>query len=218
MRSVLIVLGIAVAAIFFSALLTPSKNLTHRPQDREWERKEAATKASNVGDSPKAASNSEEFNPPREGVMTTVLTVQGKGDITIELYPKAAPKTVAEFVRLIKSRYYDGIKFHRVEPDFVVQAGDPQSRTKPLDDPMMGSGGSGQTIPFETNQLGHVTGAVAMALKAARSDTGDGQFFINLKPNHFLDGNYCVFGKVTNGMDVVKKIAKGDTIAQFVVK
>jgi len=218
MRSVLIVLGIAIVAIVLSAVLTPSKDLTDRPQDREWERKERASQAASAGPPMQATSRSEEFNPPKEGAIQAVLTVQGKGNITIELYPKAAPKTVAEFVRLIKEKYYDGIKFHRVVPDFVVQAGDPQSRTMSLDDPMMGSGGTGNFVDFETNKLQHVTGAVAMALSSPRSDTANGQFFINLKPNHALDGDYCVFGKVLEGMDVVKKIEKGDVIEQFVVK
>jgi len=144
------------------------------------------------------------------------MTIEKRGKITIELYPEEAPKTVAHFLELIKKKFYDGIRVHRVEPDFVVQAGDPQTRTKGVDAPGIGTGGSGKNIPFEGNRRTHETGTVAMALSAPKSDTGDSQFFINLKPNHFLDGSYCVFGKVTKGMDVVKKIEKGDRIVRIV--
>jgi cyclophilin family peptidyl-prolyl cis-trans isomerase len=143
---------------------------------------------------------------------TYKMTIEKKGDITIELYAKDAPKTVAHLQELIKKKFYDGMLIHRVEPNFVVQAGDPNTKTKGVDAPGIGSGGSGKNIPFEENKHTHETATLGMALSAPRSATGDSQWFINLKPNHFLDGNYCVFGKVTKGMDVVAKIVKGDKI------
>ena len=147
---------------------------------------------------------------------SVVMTVAGRGKITIELYPSKAPKTVAHFRSLVKRKFYDGILIHRVEPDFVVQAGDPQTKTLGVNAPAIGSGGSGKNIPFEENDLKHLPGTVAMALSAPHSATGDSQWFINLKRTAFLDVDYCVFAKVTKGMDVVKKLRIGDKIASIV--
>ncbi len=143
------------------------------------------------------------------------LTVAERGKITIELFKKDAPKTVAHMLDLFKKKFYDGILIHRVDAGFVVQAGDPQTKTKGISGPEIGTGGSGKNIPFETNDKTHEEGTMAMALSGPRSATGDSQWFINLSPNHMLDGDYCVFGKVTKGMDVVKKIAKGDKIVSM---
>lgn len=156
------------------------------------------------------------------------LTIEGRGKVLLELYPNKAPKTVAHIVDLCKHRFYNGILVHRVEPGFVVQAGDPKTKTlKPQELATMsdakkrelaiGAGGSGKKIPFEQNDLTHVPGTIAMALSAPRSDTGDSQWFINLVSNHQLDGDYCVFGKVIKGMEVVKKIQVGDRIASMSV-
>ncbi|MCC6731372.1 MAG: peptidylprolyl isomerase [Chthonomonadales bacterium] len=142
------------------------------------------------------------------------ITVAHRGKVTIALFPKDAPKTVAHFLGLVRKGFYDGIVVHRVEPGFVVQAGDPQTKTRPFTDPAIGSGGSGRNIPFERSAKPHEIGTVAMALSAPRSATGDSQWFINLAPNHQLDGDYCVFGKVTKGMDVVRKIKPGDRIVR----
>jgi len=158
-----------------------------------------------------------------DGVVRLEMSVEGRGQIKIELYSKDAPKTVAHIVALCKKGFYDGILIHRVEPGFVVQAGDPKTRTlKPKELATMsdmkkrelgiGGGDSGKTIPFEENDRTHLTGTLGMALSAPRSNTGDSQWFVNLSSNHQLDGDYCVFGKVTAGMQVVRKIAVGDRI------
>ncbi len=153
------------------------------------------------------------------------VSVKHRGDFVLALYPKAAPKTVAHFVALVNKKFYDGILFHRVIPGFVAQAGDPKSKKvhgsdiAHLSDTEVGAryglgmGGSGTTIPFERNSLTNQPGTIAMALSAPASDTGDSQFFINLVDNQSLDGQYCVFGKVIKGMDVVMKIRQGDRIA-----
>jgi cyclophilin family peptidyl-prolyl cis-trans isomerase len=143
------------------------------------------------------------------------LVVANRGTITIELFQKDAPKTVAHILDLVKRKFYDGILIHRVEPNFVVQAGDPQTKTRGVDASGIGTGGSGKNIPFETNNRTHEAGTLGMALSAPRSATGDSQWFINLSNNNFLDGNYCVFGKVTKGMDVVRKIERGDKIVRM---
>lgn len=156
------------------------------------------------------------------------LVVEGRGRVLLDLYPSKAPKTVAQIVRLCKSGFYNGILVHRVEPGFVVQAGDPKTKTlKPnelatMDDQQkarlgIGAGGSGSRVPFERNSLTHVPGTIAMALSAPRSDTADSQWFINLASNHQLDGDYCVFGKVVKGMEVVEKIRVGDRIRSMSV-
>jgi cyclophilin family peptidyl-prolyl cis-trans isomerase len=143
------------------------------------------------------------------------MTVADRGKVTLELYAKEAPKTTAHIVDLCRKKFYDGILIHRVEPGFVVQAGDPKTRTEGIDGPMIGSGGSGRNIPFEVNSRTHETGSLGMALSAPRSATGDSQWFINLGPNHQLDGDYCVFGKVTKGMALVKQIKRGDKIVSI---
>lgn len=146
---------------------------------------------------------------------TVEIAFAGKDRVLVELYQKEAPQTVAHMLDLCKKRFYDGILVHRVEPGFVVQAGDPQTKTKGVRAPGIGSGGSGKNIPFETNSRTHQVGTMAMALSAPRSATGDSQWFINLEANHQLDGDYCVFGKVIKGMDVVRGIKVGDKIVSM---
>ncbi len=153
-----------------------------------------------------------------------VMQVKGRGAMTIELYQKDAPKTVAHFLKLVKEKFYNGILFHRVIPGFVAQAGDPNSKKikgsliRSLSDQQvfsryhLGAGGSGTNIPFEQNSHTNQPGTLAMALSQPQSDTGDSQFFINLVYNASLDGNYCVFGKVVKGMKVLKSIRQGDRI------
>ena len=127
------------------------------------------------------------------------------GPITIQFYPKKAPKTVSRITHLIQSKFYDGVTFHRVIPNFVVQGGDPTGT---------GSGGSGKTLPAEFNDIPHTKGAVAMARKSGL-DTADSQFYIALSRLKHLDGKYTVFGQVTEGLEVVDKIRKGDKIISF---
>ena len=155
------------------------------------------------------------------------LSVAGKGVITIELYQKEAPKTVAHFLKLVNEKFYDGILFHRVIAGFMAQTGDPASmkvdgsKIRDLSDEQvsaqyhLGMGGSGENIPFEKNNLSNDRGTLAMALSAPHSATGDSQFFINFVPNTRLNGDYCVFGKVIKGMDVVDKLQQGDRISSI---
>jgi peptidyl-prolyl cis-trans isomerase B (cyclophilin B) len=131
---------------------------------------------------------------------TAVITMEKGGEITIEFFPEDAPKTVENFVTLAKKGFYDGLTFHRVEPNFVVQGGDPKGN---------GTGGPGYTIKAEFNKQKHVRGVVAMA-RSQNPDSAGSQFYITLAPAHFLDGQYTVFGKVTSGMEVVDKIRVGD--------
>ena len=131
---------------------------------------------------------------------TAVITMEKGGEINIEFFPEDAPKTVENFVTLAKKGFYDGVTFHRVEPNFVVQGGDPKGN---------GTGGPGYTIKDEFNKQKHVRGVLAMARTQAPNSAGS-QFYITLAPAHFLDGQYTVFGRVTSGMEVVDKIKVGD--------
>jgi cyclophilin family peptidyl-prolyl cis-trans isomerase len=140
---------------------------------------------------------------------TAVITMEKGGEFVIELFPQDAPKTVENFAKLAKSGFYDGVSFHRVEPGFVAQAGDPQTKTLPPGDRRLGTGGPGYTIKAEFNKQPHVRGTVAMA-RTQNPDSAGSQFYICFKPAPSLDGQYTVFGQVTQGMDVVDAIKVGD--------
>ena len=128
------------------------------------------------------------------------------GSIIVELYPAVAPKTVANFETLVNKGFYNGLTFHRVEPGFVVQGGDPDGT---------GTGGPGYTVPGEINaNAHHLRGTLATARPSAqvnppRASSGS-QFYICLDKAPFLDGQYTIFGGVIKGMDVVDQIQKGD--------
>jgi len=140
--------------------------------------------------------------------MATIETAKGK--IVFEMYPDVAPKTVARITELIKKGFYDGLTFHRVEPGFVIQGGDPKGN---------GTGGSGVNLPAEFNKMKHVTGTVAMA-RATDPNSADSQFYICLGPAPFLDGNYTVFGQVTDktSLEVIQKIRVGDVMKKVTVQ
>ena len=123
-----------------------------------------------------------------------------KGDIHIEFFDKDAPNTVKNFKDLIQDGFYDGLNFHRVIPNFVIQGGCPNGT---------GTGGPGYHIPCEINTQKHLAGSLSMA--HAGKDTGGSQFFICHSPQPHLDGVHTVFGK-TSDMDVVNSIEPGDTI------
>jgi peptidylprolyl isomerase/peptidyl-prolyl cis-trans isomerase B (cyclophilin B) len=131
---------------------------------------------------------------------TAVIVLEKGGEIRIELYPEDAPKTVESFITLSKKGFYDGLTFHRVEPGFVAQGGDPKGD---------GTGGPGYTLKAEFNQRKHVRGTVAMA-RSASPDSAGSQFYICFAPASHLDGKYTVFGQVVKGMEVVDQIKRGD--------
>jgi peptidyl-prolyl cis-trans isomerase B (cyclophilin B) len=137
-----------------------------------------------------------------------------KGTLVAELYDDAAPKTVANFEKLANSGFYDGVKFHRVIADFVVQGGDPYSKGGEHAKGPVGTGGPGYTIPDELkgNNYKHEVGALSMA--HAGPNTGGSQFFIVLNEanTRHLNGVHTVFGKVTKGLDVVKQIKANDVM------
>ena len=146
--------------------------------------------------------------------MKTATFDTNRGTITAELYDQDAPKTVENFEKLANAGFYDGVKFHRVIPDFVVQGGDPYSRDLPEGDPRIGSGGPGYKIKCETagNPRKHDVGALSMA--HAGKDTGGSQFFICHSPQAHLDRKHTVFGQVVSGLEVVDKIQVGDKMTR----
>jgi peptidyl-prolyl cis-trans isomerase B (cyclophilin B) len=125
-----------------------------------------------------------------------------RGPVRVELYPEKAPLTVANFVNLARRGFYDGLNFHRVIKDFMVQGGCPQGT---------GTGGPGYKFEDEANNgVRHERGVLSMA--NAGPNTNGSQFFITHVATPWLDGKHTVFGKVVDGMDVVDKVAQGDTI------
>ena len=125
-----------------------------------------------------------------------------RGQIKVELYPEKAPLTVASFVNLARKGFYDGLNFHRVIPDFMIQGGCPKGT---------GTGGPGYKFEDETNNgVHHERGVLSMA--NAGPNTNGSQFFITHVKTDWLDGKHTVFGKVTEGMEVVDAVKQGDTI------
>ncbi|KKT86799.1 MAG: Peptidyl-prolyl cis-trans isomerase [Microgenomates group bacterium GW2011_GWA1_Microgenomates_45_10] len=176
-----------------------------------------------------------------EKVLVTMET--NRGNIQLELYPKVAPQTVINFLNLAEKKFYDGTTFHRVIDDFMIQGGDPLSKTLPAGDPKLGTGGPGYAFPDEINpktlglnddqikvleakgyqydftlkSLPVDPGYIAMA--NAGPNTNGSQFFIvTTQPQTHLYGLHTVFGKVIKGMDVVLKIKQGDTVKQIILQ
>jgi len=146
---------------------------------------------------------------PSKTYIATISTA--KGDIVVQLDAGTAPLTVNNFVFLARQGFYDDLTFHRVEPGFVIQGGDPTGT---------GTGGPGYTVPAEI-ELPHVDGAIAMArqgdqVNPTRASSGS-QFYITLAPTPFLDGAYTAFGQVIEGKDVVQQIAIGDVIEKIMI-
>ena len=141
-----------------------------------------------------------------EGKHYQAVIHTSKGDVICDLYPEKAPLSVTNFIQLAQGGFYNGLKFHRVVPKFVVQGGDPEGT---------GRGGPGYTIPAEIG-LSHQKGALAWArlpdqANPARRSSGS-QFYITLDKVSYLDGEYSVFGQTIEGFDVVQKITQDDTI------
>lgn len=125
------------------------------------------------------------------------------GNIIIQFYPRSAPITVTRIITLIRDGYYNGLTFHRVFKNFIVQTGDPTAT---------GKGGSGLKLKAEFNNIPHIEGTVAMARLPSDENSADSQFYISIATSEHLDHKYTVFGQVTSGIEIVKKIQQGDKI------
>ena len=143
---------------------------------------------------------------PKKSYKATIETA--RGTMVVELYPQYAPKTVNNFVFLAKEGFYDGILFHRVINDFMIQGGDPTGT---------GRGGPGYKFEDETrgNPLKHGTAVLSMA--NAGPNTNGSQFFITHSPQPHLDGKHTVFGKIVEGQDVVNAIRQGDSMTKVTI-
>jgi len=139
---------------------------------------------------------------------TAVITLGNGTQITIEFFPEDAPKTVENFVTLARKGFYNGLNFHRVVPDFVVQGGCPKGD---------GTGGPGHQVKAEFNKNKHVRGSVAMA-RSQHPDSAGSQFYICYGATPHLDNNYTVFGKVVSGMEEVDRIKQGDRMTSLVIE
>lgn len=152
----------------------------------------------------------------RQGGASLRIEVEGRGTIVVRLHTDKAPKATSQIIRLARQGFYDGQRWFRVVQrprPFLIQTGDPQSKdSSKLDSDTMGTQGSGSSIPFEETGLSADEGAVCLASKPGDRNSGDSQFFILMGTYKFLEGEHTVFGKVTQGMDVVKSIQKGDKI------
>ncbi len=139
----------------------------------------------------------------------TAIIETPKGTIKFELKESEAPITTKNFIDLAQSGFYNGLTFHRVEPGFVIQGGDPKGN---------GTGGSGKTIPLEiAPTLTHKKGAVGMA-RSQDPNSASSQFYICIEDAKFLDKNYAVFGQVTEGQNVVSNIRKGDKMLKVIIQ
>ena len=143
------------------------------------------------------------------GTHHAVITVKDYGDIKLVLDGDTAPITVKNFVELAKSGFYDGLTFHRIIKGFMIQGGDPKGN---------GTGGSDKTIRGEfskngvENNISHKRGVISMARSPQDNNSASSQFFIMHKDGDYLDGSYAAFGHVTDGMDVVDKIAENTPV------
>jgi cyclophilin family peptidyl-prolyl cis-trans isomerase len=151
---------------------------------------------------------------PRRGpgpAARAAIVMDPAGQVELELWPEAAPNHVKNFLDLAAKGFYDGQRVHRVERGFVVQFGDPQSKTLPMDHPGMGTGGPGHTVKAEFNARPFERGVLGMA-RTSDPDSAGSQVFIVLAPAPHLNGQYTAFGRVTSGMDVVDAAKVGDRI------
>ena len=130
-----------------------------------------------------------------------------EGDMTVKFWTEVAPKTVENFKKLARDGFYDGTAFHRIVKGFMIQGGDPLSKT---DDAMVGTGGPGYKIKAEFNNKSHVRGVLSMA-RSQHPDSAGSQFFICLADAKFLDRQYTGFGEVIKGDDVLGKIGETPT-------
>ena len=145
--------------------------------------------------------NTSQLKVDHKGLSKSKATIKtAYGNIVLRFYPKQAPHTVTRIIELINKGFYDGLTFHRVIPNFVIQGGDPTAT---------GTGGSGQKLKAEFNDIQHIKGTLAMA-RSEDINSADSQFYIALTTLPHLDKKYTVFGQVVDGLDILNKVKRGD--------
>ena len=176
------------------------------------------TSTGQLGPDGKPVKTLADFPDAQDGAKVEGVIKTDKGDIVIQFFSDSAPVTVASFIHLARSGFYNGTRFHRVEKTpvpFVIQGGDPKSRDPNAAD--VGTGGPGYYIPAEFNNRPHLAGTVSMA-RSQSPNSGGSQFFICLSDCPELNGQYTAFGQVASGMDVVNSIEKNDVIKEVVIR
>lgn len=209
-----IVLAVFTLLLVLAACQSKSdaKKSTDKPKKNQ---KDQSEKASKKGDNKveDKRSGTESTNTDTSGQTAVIETAKGK--IVFKFYPKDAPNTVKNFIKLANEGFYNGTTFHRVVPGFVIQGGDPNSKDgNPANN---GTGGPGYTIDAEFNSKKHLTGAVAMARSQDINSAGS-QFYICLAPQPSLDGSYTVFGQVIEGLDIIQNIKMGDVMQKVYIQ
>ena len=144
----------------------------------------------------------------KEARTSQIRIATDRGDIVVQLFPDDAPVHAAAFLKLAKAGFYDGLTFHRVEPGFVVQGGDPDGN---------GTGGPGYRLKAEFNSRPHERGTLAMA-RSSNPDSAGSQFYLCLADARFLDGQYTVFGSMTEGFEALDAIRRGDKMTKLTVE
>jgi peptidylprolyl isomerase len=204
-------LGAAAVAVIIVALIyvQGQKNTGEQPVPAATDAVAGSTPPSATPEQTMATNTNPDLTPDANGLsQATVVMTTTQGVIKYKFYTADAPNTVKRMVELINQGFYNGLTFHRVEPDFVIQGGDPLGN---------GMGGSGQKLKAEFNARRHLEGAVAMA-RARDPDSADSQFYVSLGTHPHLDRNYTVFGQVTEGMDVARKIRVGDKMTSLIIQ
>jgi len=188
--------------VALAACSTPATNDTQTPPAN------AAVPASEITTTAAPAAPTEAEKPMSEYTDKVAELNTSQGTIAIRFFPDVAPGHVRNFIELAEKGFYNGSKFHRVIPGFMIQGGDPNTKT--ADTSTWGTGGSGKNIKAEFNAVHHARGIVSMA-RSQSPDSASSQFFICVADAGFLDRQYTAFGEVLSGMDVADKIVGGKT-------
>lgn len=212
-KTIPILLGaLVLASVVLVAVYWSKKPTTATPteQSQPTASESTPTVASPSNSTPLPESNMKpDFTTDDNGLSkATVVMKTNKGMVKFKFYSNDAPNHSNRIAELINQKFYNGLKFHRVIPNFVAQGGDPTGS---------GAGGSGKNIKAEISKRRHLEGAVGMA-RSANLDSADSQFYFVLGAHPHLDGQYTVFGQVTEGMEVVKSLAVGDTMDEVIIQ
>jgi len=167
----------------------------------------SSSQAATSANSQTTSSNSLSVSTSSSNSLVYAKIATSMGTIEVELYPNSAPKTVANFVSLAKSGFYDNLVWHRIVKGFVIQTGDPNTRNGGGSRSLWGTGGSPTTVPLEIDPSLHNSAGYLGMARSSDPNSGSSQFYINLANNAALDGQYTVFGKVISGMDVALNIS-----------
>lgn len=230
-------LALALAALVIAAFGCAKPATVQQSQDTGAASSQATTPAEQQATTPTTQEGAKLYTPSYKPNGNEVAVIKtNKGTIEVKLLGKDAPIAVGNFVELAQKGFYDKLKFHRFEPGFVIQGGDPQTKDLSSEkvaqlvesqkgggfqqgDPILGTGGPGYVIKgeFQGNPNKHVDGTLAMA-RTNDPDSAGSQFYFTLGPQSFLDGNYTVFGQTTKGLEVIHKLVVGDVIESVTIE